>query len=260
MIPYNYHTHTYRCGHAVGSDEEYVLESIASGVRVLGFSDHIMLPNFVQPTIRGDYAFLEDYLNSINELKIKYADKIRILVGFEAEYAEEYLNYYKELLDSKKIEYLILGQHYEFRNKKIVHSFGRIQEKNELLLYRDLVIEGMKSGLFKIVAHPDLFMACYPIFDATAKKVANDICKASLRYDIPLEINLGGIRQGYTHLSEERRYIYPYLPFWEIAGKMKCKVVIGVDAHSPRNFRSNEYSIALKIIREFKLNHVKDFF
>ena len=31
MIPYCYHTHTYRCGHAEG-DEEYVLDAIAAGV------------------------------------------------------------------------------------------------------------------------------------------------------------------------------------------------------------------------------------
>lgn len=36
----NYHTHTFRCHHASGSDEEYVLEAIANGYKVLGFSDH----------------------------------------------------------------------------------------------------------------------------------------------------------------------------------------------------------------------------
>ena len=61
MIPYCYHTHTYRCGHADGEDEEYVLEAIAAGVRKLGFSDHVMLPNFSQPNVRGDFKEAEGY-------------------------------------------------------------------------------------------------------------------------------------------------------------------------------------------------------
>lgn len=40
-ITNNYHTHTSRCGHAVGEDEEYVINAIKSGIKVLGFSDHV---------------------------------------------------------------------------------------------------------------------------------------------------------------------------------------------------------------------------
>ena len=37
---YNYHTHTKRCFHAGGEDEEYVEKAIENGVKTLGFSDH----------------------------------------------------------------------------------------------------------------------------------------------------------------------------------------------------------------------------
>ena len=36
----NYHTHTTRCLHATGSDEEFVLSAIKGGYQELGFSDH----------------------------------------------------------------------------------------------------------------------------------------------------------------------------------------------------------------------------
>ena len=36
----NYHTHTARCMHATGSDEDYVLSAIKGGYQELGFSDH----------------------------------------------------------------------------------------------------------------------------------------------------------------------------------------------------------------------------
>ena len=45
QLDYCLHTHTKRCGHAFGADEEYVQAAIDAGIKVLGFSDHIFLPN-----------------------------------------------------------------------------------------------------------------------------------------------------------------------------------------------------------------------
>ena len=36
----NYHTHTRRCGHAVGEDREYAEAAVQAGLKILGFSDH----------------------------------------------------------------------------------------------------------------------------------------------------------------------------------------------------------------------------
>ena len=85
MIRNNYHTHTFRCGHAIGNDEEYVLEAIALGLNTLGFSDHVMLPNVKQEFVRGDYEATQGYFDSIRNLQNKYKDRINIKLGFEAE-------------------------------------------------------------------------------------------------------------------------------------------------------------------------------
>ena len=55
MIRNNYHTHTFRCGHAIGNDEEYVIEAIGMGLHTLGFSDHVMLKGVRQDNVRGDF-------------------------------------------------------------------------------------------------------------------------------------------------------------------------------------------------------------
>ena len=36
----NYHTHTVRCHHAIGSEREYIEKAISRGFKKLGFSDH----------------------------------------------------------------------------------------------------------------------------------------------------------------------------------------------------------------------------
>ena len=33
----NYHTHTPRCNHAVGSEEEYIQQALNAGMKILGF-------------------------------------------------------------------------------------------------------------------------------------------------------------------------------------------------------------------------------
>lgn len=42
----NYHTHTYRCGHGFGSEEDMVLNTIKTGVNELGFSEHVPLLHY----------------------------------------------------------------------------------------------------------------------------------------------------------------------------------------------------------------------
>ena len=102
-LNYNYHTHTYRCGHAKGKDKDYVNAAIANGFKVLGFSDHVILKGYKQPGIRGNYSQLNNYIKSINRLKKAYDGKIEIHLGFECEYFPSMMDYYKKLLKEKGI-------------------------------------------------------------------------------------------------------------------------------------------------------------
>ena len=51
---YVFHSHTYRCGHAVKEIEDYVARAIEYGYKKYGVSDHDFLPGVISPTIRGD--------------------------------------------------------------------------------------------------------------------------------------------------------------------------------------------------------------
>ena len=51
MLTANYHTHTYRCGHAGDyPDEAYVQAAVQAGYKVLGMSDHTPWP-FKRPRV-----------------------------------------------------------------------------------------------------------------------------------------------------------------------------------------------------------------
>ena len=89
-IMHNYHTHTERCGHAIGLDEEYVIEAIKAGYQTLGFSEHVMFP---------DTSRNEEYFDTIALLKEKYKEHIDIKIALEVEYFPYYLPLYKKYLD-----------------------------------------------------------------------------------------------------------------------------------------------------------------
>ena len=253
MIKANYHTHTYRCGHAVGEDEDYVREALAIGLQEIGFTDHIMLPYHSQPGIRGDYSVLDDYIKSLKELKEKYKDRIKIHIGFEAEAMKEYFPYYKKLLDDGVVEYIICGNHCEVKDDHLKFFFSSVTTKDDIIRYTNSLVTGMKTGLFKFVAHPDYYMGSYFKWDEVAKSCARKIISTAKKYDIPLEFNFGSVRRGMQILGDEYRFAYPYDKFWEMVKKYNCKVLIGLDAHAPTDLSNPNNDAGYKKAKELGL-------
>ncbi|MGI6713986.1 MAG: histidinol-phosphatase [Bacilli bacterium] len=256
-IDYSYHNHTYRCGHASGKDEDYIQQAIAAGIKVYGISDHVFLKNIEQPYMRGSYAFFLDYFASIKNLKEKYCHQIDIYSAFEAEYLSDYLDYYKDLLVSKTVDYLIIGQHGFIQDGEFVfYANLQVSPYEKLKRYLDDLISGMNTGLFRIVAHPDLFFSYYPRFDDIALEATRKIIQAAKDNHMILEINLGGIRQGKNIHFGEYRYRYPVREFWIEVAKSKVPVMIGIDAHNPENFHSSGLLALEELIGDLPLNYV----
>lgn len=248
-MDYNFHTHTVRCHHATGTDEEYVKRAIENGVKYMGFSDHAPFEhsNGHQSWYRINTAEVADYVNSIKVLREKYKDEISLFIGFEMEY---YPNSFKKMLDTAidcGAEYLILGQHFfeeEFDNSP--GTSWQTQDVSLLKRYVSLVVEGMETGAFTYVAHPDMmyFDGDYDIYYDEMKK----ICIASKELDIPLEINFCGIRGKRS---------YPTDKFWKIAGEVQCPVVCGCDAHTAADaYDVASFEKAKEIIKRFNLNYI----
>ena len=72
------------------------------------------------------------------------------------------------------------------------------------------------------------------------------LCEAAKAREIPLEINLLGLRTG-------RQYPRPL--FWEIAGETGCKVVLGSDAHTPADVVDPKSEAkAMAIVEKYNLH------
>lgn len=251
-MKYNYHTHTYRCHHASSSDEQYVISAINANYEILGFSDHVILPFVNDSNIRASYDLKDDYINSIRNLSKKYQKQIKIYVGFECEWDNHYYNYYKSLLDNKEVDYLIFGNHScYFKNNK--EYFIKARSSAYLNRYLNNSIKALRSGLFKIMAHPDIFMSDIN-WTKKAQKVAETICKEAKENNVALEINCGCfINENKRKIGNEIRYRYPYKGFWEIAKKYKNEIVVGIDAHNPSAFNSPSLTLVDDFIKELDL-------
>ena len=255
-IDYCYHTHTKRCGHATGEDEEYVLKAIDLGLKALGFSDHAFLPGIVQHPSRGNFELLGDYLDSINSLKEKYKDKIDIKVGFEAEYSYRSVDYYKGLLDSKKLDYLILGQHFDFDDTDSPTYIRRYKEDKKVLdKYVKQVGDAINSGLFKYIAHPDIFACMYKVWNKDCEEATRKICEMASKARIPLEINC---QLKILHENHPDIIIYPFDEFWKIASEYDIDVVIGYDSHRPIDFEYN-IDFAYNMVKKYNLHLLTNF-
>ncbi|MBR6219575.1 MAG: histidinol-phosphatase [Clostridia bacterium] len=239
----NYHTHTWRCLHAEGTEEEYVRRAVGRGFEVLGFADHTPWPyaNGYVAGMRMRLDQLDGYLKTVRGLGEKYAGQIRIPVGLECEAFPQYMGWLAELKE-RSLDYLILGNHYDLRDDADHAAFdigggfyfGRCTRPAHVRRYAERTIAGMRTGLFDYVAHPDLYCHVYKRFDADCAAAARDLCQAAAALDLPLEYNLLGI-QYHARPSERGALGYPCERFWEIAATCGCRAIVGFDAHRPEH-------------------------
>lgn len=254
-MKYNYHTHTARCMHAVGTDEQYVIAAIAAGFDEIGFSDHCPwnFPDYVS-TMRMHENQLDEYVASIRALREKYKEKISIKIGFECEFYQPLMPWLEKKVRENKLDYLILGHHFNYPEHTSPY-YGFTSDPKEVMNYANEIEKAVKTGLFSYIAHPDLFMREYPVFDETCEKASRKIIQAAIDCDIALEYNLLGLRNQFAFSTQS----YPYRGFWELVSEMGAKAVIGLDVHDPDHFSSDYlYDFAYEILDELKIEIVKE--
>lgn len=215
-----FHIHTYRCGHASKEKEsEYIEKAITVGEKEIVFTDHAPFPGNPFEN-RMKFSELTEYVNTLKNLKAHYAGTIDVKIGLEIEYLPSYRSYYKELFESNIFEVLMIGQHFYERGDGSFSFKDREREK-EAEYCGNAILEGMSSGFFQYVAHPDRIFRYCEKWDSSASVIADKIWKSAKKYGIVLERNLGSM--------ERKRQYWP--EFWE-RKIPDVNVITGVDAHS----------------------------
>lgn len=252
MTKANYHTHTYLCGHAEGLPTDYIKKAINIGMVEIGISDH----GYLNPKWTGRMnldSFENIYLKDINDAISKYSSKISIKKGLELEFHPKYDNLYKYYLT--KLDYLILGQHIIEKSDNNIDMFSSLSD-NDIVEYKNMVIKGLQSGYFKILAHPDLFMYKYKKWNSLTESISREIIIEAINCGVYLELNANGARRGTFYNDKyETVWNYPRLEFWRIVSEYSnAKVIIGDDAHKIDFLHDSKIEELLKFGKELNLN------
>ena len=272
-LKFNLHTHCNYCNHADGTVMDYMDFAYEHGYETIGMSDHGPLPDhYIHPSNPDKDAYLHgrmdfdkmvnNYVKDIDEAKEKCKGKMEILSSIEIEYFEGKEDYLKKCLEH--LDYLVMGEHYNIADGKVVDTYSNCNYSN-VIGYAKVVAKGLSSGLFKVIAHPDIFMmryvsenGIYREFDKNADIAARIIIEAAVKAGVYLEINCGGLSKG-KNLNKDgsKEYSYPRSEFWKIVKEYKdAKVVIGVDAHSPHALSGASVDKAIALAREWGINPI----
>jgi len=160
------HTHTARCGHAGGSDEEYVEAAIASGLVAIAVTDHVpfyWLPREREdPTLAMSADELPRYVDAVLDLRERYAGRIEVLLGVEADFIAGHEETLARLLERYPFDVVLGSVHWVGdwlidapsslpRYRKGPTEVERIWDE-----YTTQLIAAARSGLFDVLSHLDL--------------------------------------------------------------------------------------------------------
>ncbi len=244
----NYHTHTHFCRHASGTVREYAEYAVSRGLDTLGFACHAPQP------FPGDYYSgfrmkreeMDAYVDEILAVREEFAGRLRVLIGYEAEYYPSLFRSLLDMLNRRPCDYIIMGQHYvgnEYEDEEHQHVWDT-DSIDFVRRYAAQVAEGMRLGVYTYVAHPD--MLGYSGNTDEYLEAMSVICRTSLETDTPLELNLLGLADGRC---------YPNEAFFKTVGEYGCRVIVGCDAHSPERVADpDEYRRAMKLAERCSLN------
>ncbi len=241
----NYHTHTKYCRHASGETEDFVKAALTNGCEVLGFSDHS--PYIFRDGYRSFFRMYpeqqEEYVAEVLRCREKYKGQIEIPLGYEMEYYPRHFEETLKLIRRFPCDYLVLGQHFLGNEYDGDYSGDRGGEV-KLMQYVDQIREGLDTGVYSCLAHPELINFDGPR-EVYEEHMSRLILKA-IETETPLEINLRGQKYGNR---------YPDERFIALAARMGAKFVIGVDAHEPSDLEhGREYGEAFAYAGKYSLD------
>lgn len=240
-----FHIHGPLCRHTEGNEKEeaYVLKAIELGAEKICFSDHSPFPGnkFRMRMLMEEFPL---YLSYLRELKAKYAGEIDIRIGVEAEWIPTFKDHYEML--KEELDFLLLGQHFSLLPNGN-YTFEDRKMMAEARALADGMIQGMESGYFDAVAHPDQIFRKNKDWTEQEESISNEIKECAVSTGVILEQNISNM--------QEKKKKCSYRPeFWQNLPH-GVRTIYGLDAHSVTELAEN-YNIQRELQAELLKNLV----
>jgi histidinol-phosphatase (PHP family) len=234
---------------------DYVRAAIDGGLHTLGFSDHS--PFFAEPEdhhrpwVSMAKSEFPRYVAEAEQLRKEFADRIRILVGVEADFYPEHVDLYRETLRRHDFDYVIGSVHVLdgvdlFRPERWQDAtFDDLKRAKER--YCDLVAQSARSGLFDVLGHVDVVKAACPTMTSIATPATERMVRTIADADVVVEVNTSG-------KTKECGGWYPELGILEMAAHYGVKLTFGSDAHDPERV-GDEHAEVRRTLRDLGFRH-----
>jgi histidinol-phosphatase (PHP family) len=250
----DYHVHTARCGHAEGRLEDYVARAMEVGLREIGFSDHLPLLHMVDASLSMSLEELPLYVGEVIDLRGVFPD-IMIRLGIEADYIPETARQLPSLLAAYPFDYVTGAVHFVdgwgFDDPR---NLGGYEGRDLLSLwerYFELLGDAAESGLFDILAHPDLIKKFgFRPGEDVSHLYATCLDRVA-RSGIAVEVSTAGLRKPVGE-------IYPSEDFLRLCREREIPVALGSDAHRPREV-GQDFEQALRLLRRVGYEEIAAF-
>jgi len=246
----DYHTHTFRCGHAVGVLSEYIECAIAKGIGEIGLTDHLWL-YFEEPARRDprwampEEQYAEHYAEMV-AMRDHYRGRINVRVSVEADYIEGAEEQLMAILGRFEFDYVLGSVHFmdgwliddpeqahRYREERIAEIYRRY--------YRRLQ-KAISLGAFDLLAHFDLPKKFGFLPEEDLSDIVGETLDMVREADLAIEVSTAGLRKPAGEL-------YPNA--W-ILGEMyrrEIPISLSSDAHDPGDV-GLDYDRAIAALRQ----------
>lgn len=224
----DYHIHTARCGHASGEMGQYVKRAEETGLGEIGFADHLPLLHSVDPHLTMSRDELPLYLEEVARAAAGAAIPVRL--GIEADYVVESVDELATILGAHSFDYVLGSVHFvdgwAFDDPRHIAGYEGRDHEELYEGYFGAAIEAVRTGLFDVLAHPDLIkkFGILPAIDLSDHYA--QLADAVARQDMAVEVSTAGLRKP---IGE----IYPTEEFLAACLARGIPVTLGSDAHRP---------------------------
>jgi histidinol-phosphatase (PHP family) len=156
----DYHIHTNMCGHAHGTMEGLVEAAIERGLDEVGIADHMPLYYYQDPDLAMAPAELPLYVERVLELKERFAGRMTVRMGIEADYHAPTMETRASELEKYPWDYVIGSVHilgdWVFDDPRHLDGYEGLDIDQFYIDYLGAVGDMMETGLYNTLGHADL--------------------------------------------------------------------------------------------------------
>ncbi len=240
-----------------GNAERYRAAAEEHGIQELGVAEHIY--RFAAALEVWEHPFWREYAHDDLDAYCGFVrEETDLRLGIEADYVPGREDRIANLLESRDWDFVVGSVHFLRDRSLDTHDYsiwgGGESAEKIWRRYFETVAESARSGLYDVIAHPDLVKVWgeqAPRPDKDLRFFYEPAVEAFAEAGVAVELSTAGLRKPVAEL-------YPARPYLEMVLDAGCPIALSSDAHVPEQvgFR---YEEALELLEELGVRELAVF-